>query len=266
MAAADSARKLAAAIQGAVDGFVNALDDYELAEEAKLAAREAGEISRAATSEAQAQAHTPEMQQLGGYMKTAGHKTADAAHAAADSVRSAAGTVRTGAGDLRTSTGERIDSAKESVQETVENVRYAARRAKEEATVRAEAVAETGRRARRAPGRIRTELGAAVGAWADGVKKSIAMGLMLIIFATNALIVLTIALVVGLNELIGDPAGTFVVALLYLVIAGIAFAVARSAKARAAERTQQHVENSKEEVRHVTRPVREAFSRGRTGI
>jgi uncharacterized membrane protein YqjE len=86
------------------------------------------------------------------------------------------------------------------------------------------------------------------------------------LFATITLIVLTIALVVGLNELVGDPAGTFLVALLYLVVAGIAFAVAKSVRGKARAETRRRVENSKEEARNVVRPVRDAFGRGRTGI
>jgi len=84
------------------------------------------------------------------------------------------------------------------------------------------------------------------------------------VFGTITLVVLTIALVVGLNELLGDPAGTFVVALLYLLVAGAAFYVAKKAKARAAAQTARHKENAREEVRNVVRPVRDAFGRGRT--
>jgi len=156
--------------------------------------------------------------------------------------------------------------ARDNVRETVESARYAAERVKEEVKVRAEAVGETGRRARVAPGRIATELGAGFAAWKKGLVTSLAMMLGMVVFATITLIVLTIALVVGLNELVGDPAGTFLVALLYLLVAGVAYAVSRSAKAKARAETERRIENSKEEVRNVVRPVREAFGRGRAGF
>jgi hypothetical protein len=95
---------------------------------------------------------------------------------------------------------------------------------------------------------------------------SIAGALVMALFATIALVVLTIALVVGLNALIGDPAGTFVVALLYVVIAGIGIAVGRAMKTRAALEREERIANAREEVRHVVRPVRDAFGRGRTQI
>lgn len=236
----DQTRRIAAAIAGALEGLVEALDRYDVGEEAKRAMHEGGEISRAAAAEGATQAHTPEMQKLGHGLTAAGTATADAA-------RSVAATVR--------------DT--EGIQERAENLRYAAQRVKEEVRVRADAVAESGRRARVAPGRVRHELGAAFSAWKKGLVTSIAMFVALAIFATIALIVLTIALVVGLNELLGDPAGTFVVALLYVVIAGIAFAIAKSARSRAAEETRERMENAREEVRHVARPVRDAFTRGR---
>lgn len=273
----ESARRLAAAISGAVEGFVEALDQYDLANETKRGLGEAGSLVRAATEETRAQAATPEMQQLGGYARTAGHATADAARTATGAVRGtasdAAGSVRDTATHAKESVVHAKDRVKESahhaadsVRESVENARYAAHRVKEEVKVRGEAVAETGRRAKVAPGRISTELRAALNAWKKGLVTSIAMMGAMLVFGTITLIVLTIALVVGLNELLGDPAGTFVVALLYLAIAGIAFAVARSSRARAQRETERRVENAKEEARNVVRPVREAFGRGRTGV
>ena len=277
VSAAESARRLAAAISGAIEGFVEAFEEHDVTNEAKRGIGHAGELARAATEETRNQAQTPEMQQVGGYVKTAGAATASAAHSAADSVRGAAGSVRDGTssaiGSVKDTAHHAVDSVKstahnaaESVRENVENAKYAATRMKEEVKVRAEAVGETGRRARVAPGRVSRELRAGFNAWKRGLVTSLAMLLGMAVFATITLIVLTIALVVGLNALLGDPAGTFVVALLYLVIAGVAFFVAKKSREKAAAETARHMENSREEVRNVVRPVRDAFGRGRTGI
>ena len=268
---------MAAAISGAIEGFVEALDDYDLANEAKRGIGEAGNLARAVTEEGRNLAAQPEVQQLGGYAKTAGIATADATRHATDAVRTATGNATGAVRDTAHHAKERVVHAKDrvkegahhaadNVREGVESARYAAHRIQEDVKVKAEAVAETGRRARVAPGRVGTELKAALSAWKRGLVTSIALMLGMAVFATITLIVLTIALVVGLNELVGDPAGTFLVALLYLIVAGVAYAVAKSSRQRAQRETERRVENAREEARNVARPVREAFGRGRTGV
>lgn len=268
--AEDATRRIAAGIQGALEGFVEALDHYDVAEEGRQAVHEAGEIARAGGAEARVAGQSPEFQQIKRGATVAGHKTADAARATRDRVAGAAHDARESAAgtahDVREAVGERVDQAREAAHEAAESVKYAAARAKEEVKVRAEAVAESGRRARVAPGRVKHELGEAFAAWKRGLVTSLAMFAALTIFATIALIVLTIALVVGLNALLGDPAGTFVVAAIYLVVAGIAFAVAKGARTRAAAQTKERVENAREEIRYVGAPVKDAFGRGRSGI
>nr|HVM45805.1 phage holin family protein [Candidatus Thermoplasmatota archaeon] len=213
------------------------------------------------------QAQSPEMQQLahgarvagnavGGAASTVAGKASDATHSAADAVRSTTDSVRS-----------TVHHAQQNVHDAVESAKHTVHRAKEEVKVRAEAVAETGRRARSAPRNISYELREAFAVWRRALVTSIAMMLTLVIFSAIALIVLTIALVVGLNAVLGDPAGTFVVALAYVVIAGIAWAVARSSKMKAAREREERMENVREEVRHVVRPVKDAFGgRGRAGI
>ncbi|HET6403718.1 MAG TPA: phage holin family protein [Candidatus Thermoplasmatota archaeon] len=292
----DATRRIAAAIGGALEGLVDALERYDLANEGRRAIENAGSVTRAAAGEAKTQAQTPEMQQLKHGIQTAGAKVSDVAHAvgtkASDaghavgdkashvghSVASTATGVRDGVtgkvSDLGHAVSDKVHGAadavrhtahdaKQGVHDAVESAKYAAHRAKAEVKVRADAVAESGRRAKLAPGHIAQELSEAFAVWKRALVVSIAMTLALVVFATIALIVLTIALVVGLNALIGDPAGTFVVALLYLVIGGIAFAVSRNAKAKAAREREERMQNVREEVRHVVRPVRDAFGRGR---
>ena len=255
----DSVRRIAAAITGALEGFVEALDRYEVANEGKEALHNAGEISRAAAVEGKAVAQTPEMREFGQHMSTAGHKVADVGSSAygatTDKMHAGADAVR-----------QRTNDLKASVREQAESVKYAAQRTKEEVKVRAEAVAETGRRARVAPRNIMHEYGEAFGAWKRALMTSIAMFALIAVVGIAAFVVLTIALIAGLTVLIGPIAALFVVALLYVVVAGICYAVAKSARTRAAHEREEHMENVREEMRHVGRPVRNAFSRGRAGI
>lgn len=255
----DSVRRIAAAITGALEGIVEALDRYDVAGEGKEALHNAGEISRAAAVEGRAVAQTPEMQEFGHNMSTAGHKVADVSSAAygatSDKIHAGADAVKHKAHDVR-----------ENVREQAESVKYAAQRAKENVRVKAEAVAETGRRARVAPGNILHEYGEAFRAWKRALVTSIAMFALIGVVGIAAFVVLTIALIAGLSVLIGPIAALFVVALLYVVVAGVCYAVAKSAGKRAAEERAEHMENVREEMRHVGRPVRNAFSRGRAGI
>ena len=250
----DTTRRVAAAITGALEGFIEALERYDVGNEGRRAIENTGAITRAAAVEGSEQAQTPEMQQLKRGVQATGERLSHAGHAIGDKAHDATDTLREGAAH-----------ANQNVHEAVESAKYAAYRAKEGVKVRAEAVAETGRRARSAPRHIVQEVGEAIASWRRALVTSIAMMLTLVIFGAIALVVLTIALVVGLNELIGDPAGTFVVALIYVIAAGIAWAVARSAKTKAALEREERMENVREEVRHVVRPVRDAFGgRGRT--
>lgn len=246
----DATKRVAAAIAGALEGLVEALDRYEVANEGRRALQNAGDVTRAAAVEGQAQARTPEMQQIQRGAQAVGDRASELGHAAGERMHQATDAARAG-----------VHDARDTMHDVLESTKYAAYRAKEEVKVRAEAVAESGRRARLAPGHIAHEIGEAFTTWKRALITSIAMMLALTIFGTIALIVLTIALVVGLNATIGDPAGTFVVALGYLVIAGIAFAVSRSVKMKAAREREERMQNVREEVRHVTRPVREAFGR-----
>lgn len=258
--AEDSARRFAAAVAGAVEGFLEAFDEHRVGEEAQASIQTAGEVARAAASEGKAQAQTPEMQDLGRGLQNVGVATAGAARSATDSVKQAAGTA---ADSVR----QTASDAAQSVRDAADNVKQHVNHAREEVKVRAEAVAETGRRARVAPGRIRNEIGGAFTAWKRGLATALAMGLVMALFGTITLIVLTIALVVGLNELVGDPAGTWIVAGIYLLACAIAYFVMRSRREAAGREVAQRMQNSRDEVRHVTAPVRSAFGgRGRAGF
>lgn len=245
--AEDSTRRIAAAIAGALDGFVEALDRYDIANEAKEASHQAGEITRSAALEGRAIGQTPEMQKVGEGIRHASHATGETVSHATDAVKTRAHELRESATDAAHAARDRFQHAKDEVK------------------VRAQAVAESGRRARSAPGIITHEIAEAFRTWRRALMTSLAMMGVIALFATTALVVLTVALVVGLNELVGDPLGTFLVAILYVIVAAIAYGVSRGAKARAALEREERMANAREEVRHVVRPVRDAFSRGKTG-
>lgn len=234
--------------------------------EAKGAIEQAGEISRSAATEAKTQAATPEMQKVGEGLRTAGHYVADKTSTATGAVRTGAHDAKEAVVARKDATVERIGEIRTDLHDRVERVKYRAHEVKEDVKIKAEAVGETSRRAARAPGKIRHELGEALAAWKRGVVAGLGGMAAMALFGITAFIVLTIAMVVGLNNLLFDPAGTFIVAGLYLVGALVAYGVTKSAKTRAAHQTEERIANAKEEVRHVGRPVREAFNRGRPGL
>lgn len=269
--AEDSARRFAAAVSGAVEGFLEAFEEHRVVEEAKAGMQTAGEVARAAGTEAKEQGRAPEMRELGHGIQSAASTVKDKATHAYDATRGAA----TNAVDAtRDATTHAVDATKAkagemagSVRETVEGVKARVENVAEEVKVRAEAVGETARRAKVAPGHIATEIRGAYKSWIGALVTSLVMGLVMAALGIITLIVLTIALVVGLNELVGDPAGTWIVAGIYLVAVGIAYAVMRSRKAAATRVTEQHFANARAEIGHVTAPVRSAFSgRGRAGF
>ena len=261
--AEDSTRRIAAAIAGALEGFIEALDRYDIGNEGQRALTQAGEIARAAAVEGQTQAQTPEMQQLGRGIKTVGHATAEAAGTVGTGIRTGATNVKDGVVGAAHTVGDGVRHAKENVHDRYESAKFAVNRTAEDVKVKGQAVAETGRRARVAPGHIMHEVGEAVAAWKRALITTIAMMAVIAVVGITAFVVLTMALISGLTLLVGWVPALFLVTLLYLVIAGICFAVSKSAKTKAAHEREERMENAREEARHVVRPVKDAFGRGR---
>jgi gas vesicle protein/membrane protein implicated in regulation of membrane protease activity len=244
-----AARRFAAAVSGAVEGFVEAMEEFDVAEEARRSLETAGEVARSGGGEAASLAQTPEMQELGRNVGNAAQAARQAASNAADNVKAAAQDVQY------------------NVREAMEDVRDSYENAKEEVKVRAEAVAETGRRARVAPRRIGRELRAALQAWWGSIVASLATMAALLVLGLTTFILLTIAIVVGLNRLLGDPGGTWLTVAIYVVAMIVVYAIMRASRARAKAEVRRRMDRSKAEIAHVTAPVRSAFSgRGRTGF
>lgn len=142
----------------------------------------------------------------------------------------------------------RLDRVDEKVDEVVDKAR-----------VRARAVAETARRARDAPPTVAEELTGALKAWTSGLAKGLALKVAAGAVAIIALVVLTIALVQGLNQEWGAPRGTAAVGVGYLVLTLLLFMAGKGEAAKGKEEAKERLDAAKDEVRHVTRPVRRAF-------
>lgn len=142
----------------------------------------------------------------------------------------------------------RLDRIETKVGDTVDKTR-----------VRARAVAETARRAREAPPTLVEELTGALKSWTSGIVKGIGLKAAAGAVGIIALVVLTVGLVQGLNLWLGTPWGTFVVALGYIALALILFTSGKGKAAAGKKQAKVQLAAAKEEVRHVTRPVRHAF-------
>lgn len=232
---------------------------------------EAGKVVRAAAEEGVAQADTPEMRMVGEKVRAGASATAEGASNVAGAIKDTAVNAKDTVKDTFVNAKESVKSTAHDVsyraREKVDDVRDAAYNFKEEVKVRAEAVGESGRRARAAPRRVGHELKEAFASWRRGLATSLGLMALIGVIAITTWILLTIALVVALNKLLFDPLGTFLVVVLYAVIAGIAWAVRKSRMEAAQRETRRRMDRSKEEIRYVGRPVREAFAgRGRAGF
>ena len=244
-----NARRAAAALAGAIEGFLDAVDEYDLGGSVEESAHVAGDLARETSSAMKHEADTPEF-------RAAGEKARDIA-------------IRTGekVSDVKDAVASKASDARDAVRAKVDDVKDAAHNAKEGAKVRAEAIGESGRRAKAAPRRVGRELSGAFRAWRKGIATSLAMYGLIAVVALTTWILLTITLVVALNKLLFDPLGTFLVVVIYAIVAGIALGVAKSRKAATQREVDRRMARSREEVRRVGRPVREAFAgRGRAGF
>ena len=258
--ASDAGRRFAAALSGAIEGFLEGLEEHDVADTAKEGLETAGEVARTATSAGRTQVQAPEIQDLK-------RDVSRVATNVSESVKDAAEAVKAKADDVRYQARETVDDVKEKVDETVERAKESYQHAKDDVKYKASAVKESGRRAKYAPRRIARELGKAFGAWKNALVTSIAMMAGIFVLGIVTLIVLTIAMVVGLNQILGDPKGTWLTFAIDLVVMIVMWAVMRTRRMAARRETARRVENAKAELRHVGAPVRRAFGgRGRAGL
>lgn len=142
----------------------------------------------------------------------------------------------------------KIHDAQRFVDETVRDVRH-----------KAHAVGETGRRAAQAPAIVSRDLGKAASAWMGGFTTSAAFLAGMGVAGIFALVLLTMGLVAALTPAVGATMALVITGGLYLVGAVACYGAAKAARAKAKLEAQRHVEQARQDLRHVTAPVREAF-------
>jgi len=144
-----------------------------------------------------------------------------------------------------------LDKADQKVSQAIDSSRTKAR-----------AIAESARRARRAPANVWTDLKDAGQAYVGGMAASLGAYAIAGFVGVIALILLTVGAVQGLNNLWGDPWGTFAVALLYGIIA-LAFVASAKNRAKAGkQRARLRMVQARLEMQRVADPVRQAFGSG----
>lgn len=143
------------------------------------------------------------------------------------------------------------------IDEAKANIKAVADETKE----RAHAVAQAAERATKAPRLVARDLKEAAGAYTSGFARGLGLYAAAGVVGVAALTVLTVGFVVGLDRLLGAPWGEFIVAIAYAIGAFIVVGLAKAAHTRGRVRAMGHMQAAQEELRHVTRPVRRAFSR-----
>ena len=127
------------------------------------------------------------------------------------------------------------------------------------------AVAVTAERAAHAPADVAREVRKELHAWAHGMGRMAAWGALLAVFALFALVLLTAALVEGLDGLFGEPVGALVAGAIYLGGAAFALQAFRNAQREAKAEREVHARHVGETMEHVAAPLREAADERRAG-
>ncbi len=124
---------------------------------------------------------------------------------------------------------------------------------------KAQAVKQTAGRATRAPAHSKDDVKEAASAYTHSVTSAVGWYAAAGVIGAASFVVLTVGLVVAFNALVGVPAGYFLTVLVYVVTAGI-FAVAGKTRSTThREEAQEYIHNVRKEIRHVERPIKEAF-------
>ncbi|HUR25934.1 MAG TPA: hypothetical protein VM327_07990 [Candidatus Thermoplasmatota archaeon] len=176
----------------------------------------------------------------------------DAVAGELDAVHGALGRAGQGIRPSRSPRADRLRARLERIDERVDDV-------VDKTRVRARAVAESARRARHAPATVSADLRGAAKSWASGLAISVGLQAAAGVVAAVAFVVLTVGFVQALNALVGAPWGTFLVALLYGILAFALFSGAKARAKRGREEARRRLLHAGHEIRRVARPVRNAF-------
>lgn len=247
-----------------MEGLLESLETFELDEKAADAAQQAGGVATQTISEARAQARTPEGRELRhDVVQGADHVARKAGEAMEDlreTVEEASETVQ----DRFAMTAQELERRWEATQARVghgaQRVEHAAEAVADETRARSQNLARAALRSRRAPGAIYRDVKQSVQARMKGVAVGTGLYAVAGVVALTGFIVLTVATVAGLNAVAGAPEGTFIAALLYLLVAVGVFYGGMLARRKAQERADQHMNDARIEVRNVTRPLRRAVA------
>lgn len=142
------------------------------------------------------------------------------------------------------------------VSRPMRRARRVVRHAIERTQSGAHAVAETGRRAMRAPPLVVNDLKQAATSYGKGWAKGIAFYAIAGVVAIAAFACLTAGFVIGLNLLLGPPWGAFVVAAVYVGVALVFVNKAGKAVRRGTVEATRHVGDAKRHIREVGEPIR----------
>lgn len=143
-----------------------------------------------------------------------------------------------------------LEKADEKVSHAIDSTRAKAR-----------AVAESARRARKAPANVIDDVKVATKAYLGGLTASIVSYAVAGVIGAIAFVVLTVGLVQGLNELWGKPWGALAVGVAYGIVALIFASVAKGKAAAGRRHAKLKITQARLEVQRVVEPVRDAFRR-----
>lgn len=143
-----------------------------------------------------------------------------------------------------------LEKADEKVSHAIDSTRSKAR-----------AVAESARRARKAPANVLDDAKEATKAYVGGLTASFVSYLVAGVIGAIAFVVLTIGFVQGLNEVWGRPWGAFTVAVVYGILAFVFVSAAKGKAAAGKRHAKLKLAQARLEVRRVVEPVRDAFRR-----
>lgn len=246
--ALENVNRTLAAVQGALEGLQDALEHEDVGSAAGAAAREARATYEYTREEVRDVARSPEMQQAGSSIRSGAHAVGDRARAAGDRARAAGSSVADDVREVRDDVAHTIHAARERVRETADDVGR-----------KAGAVRESATRASHAPGRILDDVKRGVAGWSSRIAAALGMFVAAGALAVVVLVLLAIWLTVALNEVLGNPLGTLVSAIIFgLATLGLAM-LARSRMQDASERMKRARDEVREDIDYVKQPVRREF-------
>lgn len=124
---------------------------------------------------------------------------------------------------------------------------------------KARAVNQSAHRAVRIRQESTNELKEATSSYAHSLTSGFGFFIGAGVIGAASFVVLTVGLVIGLNALVGAPAGYFLTVLAYLVVAGVLIGVGKRSRETKREDAKEHAEHVRSELRYASHPMVKAF-------